>query len=116
LLIHAEEKQEARKTSLRKVWVPAKSKSCLIFWKKAKPMLGGRIKMQNMFSLQGKVAIVTGGNEGIGKGMARAFAEYGCAIAIAARNRDKMDAAEKEMEKEFKVPVMKRIGRIVFLR
>jgi len=43
LLIHAEEKQEARKTSLRKVWVPAKSKSCLIFWKKVKPMLGMRM-------------------------------------------------------------------------
>jgi len=49
---------------------------------------------------------VTGGNGGIGKGMARAFAEYGCVIALAARNRDKMDAAGKEMEKEFKVPVM----------
>ncbi|UCH23998.1 MAG: SDR family NAD(P)-dependent oxidoreductase, partial [Deltaproteobacteria bacterium] len=43
--------------------------------------------MENMFSLEGKVAIVTGGNGGIGKGIARGFASMGADIVIAARNQ-----------------------------
>ena len=45
------------------------------------------------FDLNGKVALVTGGNGGIGLGMARGLAQAGAAIAIAARNRAKADAA-----------------------
>jgi 2-dehydro-3-deoxy-D-gluconate 5-dehydrogenase len=47
----------------------------------------------NLFDLTGKVALVTGGNGGIGLGMARGLAQAGATVAIAARNRAKADAA-----------------------
>jgi 2-deoxy-D-gluconate 3-dehydrogenase len=50
-----------------------------------------------LFDLAGKVALVTGGNGGIGLGMARGLAQAGAAIAIAARNRTKADAALAEL-------------------
>lgn len=45
------------------------------------------------FDLTGRVAIVTGGNGGIGLGMASGMAEAGAAIVVAARNREKSEAA-----------------------
>ena len=49
--------------------------------------------MKNMFDLTGKVAIVTGGNGGIGLGMARGLAAHGATIVVAARNAEKTAAA-----------------------
>ena len=46
-----------------------------------------------LFDLGGKVAIVTGGNGGIGLGMARGLAEAGAAVAIVGRNEVKSAAA-----------------------
>ena len=51
----------------------------------------------NPFDLGGKVAIVTGGNGGIGFGMARGLAEAGAAVAIVGRNEAKSDAAAAEL-------------------
>ena len=59
--------------------------------------------MKDMFSLQGKVAIVTGGNGGLGKGMARGLAAMGASIVIAARNQTKTAQAIKELKQEFGV-------------
>jgi 2-dehydro-3-deoxy-D-gluconate 5-dehydrogenase len=50
-----------------------------------------------MFELNGKVAIVTGGNGGIGLGMARGLAGAGARVVIAARNREKSAAARDEL-------------------
>jgi 2-deoxy-D-gluconate 3-dehydrogenase len=50
------------------------------------------------FDLTGKVAIVTGGNGGIGLGMARGLADAGATIAIVGRNAAKSDAAVAEFK------------------
>jgi 2-deoxy-D-gluconate 3-dehydrogenase len=52
----------------------------------------------NLFDLSGRAAIVTGGNGGIGLGIARGLAGAGAAIAVAARNAAKSAAAVKELE------------------
>ena len=45
------------------------------------------------FDLHGKVAVVTGGNGGIGFGMAHGLARAGASIAVVARNQEKSTAA-----------------------
>ena len=52
-----------------------------------------------LFDLTGKVAIVTGGNGGIGLGMARGLADAGAAIVIVGRNQPKSAAATEEINK-----------------
>jgi 2-deoxy-D-gluconate 3-dehydrogenase len=53
--------------------------------------------MKPLFDLRGKVAIVTGGNGGIGLGMARGLAAHGAAIVVAGRDATKSAAAVAEL-------------------
>ena len=49
------------------------------------------------FDLSGKAAIVTGGNGGIGLGIARGLAQAGANVVVAARNQQKTDSALAEI-------------------
>jgi 2-dehydro-3-deoxy-D-gluconate 5-dehydrogenase len=46
-----------------------------------------------LFDLEGRVAVVTGGNGGIGLGMARGLALAGASVVVAARNAEKAETA-----------------------
>jgi 2-deoxy-D-gluconate 3-dehydrogenase len=51
----------------------------------------------DLFELKGRVAVVTGGNGGIGLGMARGLARAGAAVVVAARNAGKNARAVAEL-------------------
>src|SRR5690606_21593069 len=46
-----------------------------------------------LFSLEGRIALVTGSSQGIGFGLARGLAEHGATVIINGRDRSKMDKA-----------------------
>ena len=52
-----------------------------------------------MGKLDGRVAIVTGGGKGIGRGIALCLAEAGADVAVASRNVDDLKAVVREIEK-----------------
>jgi NAD(P)-dependent dehydrogenase (short-subunit alcohol dehydrogenase family) len=52
----------------------------------------------SLFDLTGHVSIVTGGNRGIGLGMARGLADAGAGVAIWSRNEERNQAAVSEIE------------------
>ncbi len=54
-------------------------------------------RMETMFDLTGRVAAVTGGNGGIGLGMARGLASAGARILVVGRNAAKNRAAVEEL-------------------
>jgi NAD(P)-dependent dehydrogenase (short-subunit alcohol dehydrogenase family) len=57
----------------------------------------------SMFDLTGKVALVTGGNKGLGKAMARGFAEAGADVVISARNEGELKSALAEIQQGLNV-------------
>lgn len=50
-----------------------------------------------LFDLTGRVALVTGGSKGLGKAMARGFAEAGADVVISSRNEGELKAALAEI-------------------
>lgn len=55
------------------------------------------MKTSSLFDLTGRVAIVTGGNGGIGRGIALGFAAAGAAVAIVGRNQEKNQRVLSEL-------------------
>jgi len=50
-----------------------------------------------MQSLEGKVAVITGGNSGIGKATARLFVQQGAQVVVTGRRKDARDEAVAEI-------------------
>jgi 2-deoxy-D-gluconate 3-dehydrogenase len=62
--------------------------------------------MMELFDLHGKVAIVTGGNGGLGRGMAIGLASAGADLVIAARNQAKTATTAAELRTHYGVQVL----------
>jgi NAD(P)-dependent dehydrogenase (short-subunit alcohol dehydrogenase family) len=54
----------------------------------------------NLFSLSGRVALVTGGSRGLGKAMARIFAQAGADVFLSSRHEHELASAVEEIAKE----------------
>jgi len=61
-------------------------------------MTTNEVAARSPFDLTGKVAVVTGGNRGIGLGMARGLAKAGASLSLWARDQERNAEAASELE------------------
>jgi 2-deoxy-D-gluconate 3-dehydrogenase len=59
------------------------------------------MNLKNLFSIEGKVALVTGGSRGIGEMIAAGFLANGARVYISSRKADVCDATAERLQKEF---------------
>ncbi|WP_292933325.1 SDR family oxidoreductase [Noviherbaspirillum sp.] len=57
------------------------------------------MSVRELFKLDGRVALITGGSRGLGLQMAEALGEMGCKLAITARKADELAEAKAHLEK-----------------
>ena len=57
--------------------------------------------MKNLFSIEGKVALVTGGSRGIGEMIAAGFLANGAKVYISSRKAEVCDATAKRLQEEY---------------
>lgn len=55
--------------------------------------------MKNLFSVEGKIALVTGGSRGIGLMIARGFVENGACVYVASRKAEECEKVAQELSK-----------------
>jgi len=61
--------------------------------------------MHPLFNLSGRAALVTGGSKGLGKAMARGFAEAGANVVISSRHEDELKKAQAEIGEGLNIKV-----------
>lgn len=54
--------------------------------------------LERMFDLTDRIALVTGGNGGIGLGMARGLGQAGAAVVVVGRNQEKLASASRDLQ------------------
>jgi NAD(P)-dependent dehydrogenase (short-subunit alcohol dehydrogenase family) len=64
------------------------------------------MKLQDLFRLNGKVALITGGGRGIGRFIATGLAEAGADLVIASRKIKNLETTAEEIQKNFGVRVL----------
>jgi NAD(P)-dependent dehydrogenase (short-subunit alcohol dehydrogenase family) len=57
-------------------------------------------------SLNGQIALITGGSQGIGLSIAHALADEGCALIISGRNQGRLNRAAKELSRKTQVTAL----------
>ena len=53
--------------------------------------------VDDLFALEGAVALVTGGSSGLGAALARTLADHGARVAVVARRKDRLEALAEEV-------------------
>ncbi|MCU0485673.1 MAG: glucose 1-dehydrogenase [Anaerolineales bacterium] len=64
------------------------------------------MNLNELFSLEGKTAIITGASRGLGFAIARGYAMAGASVLITSRHSDEAEAAAVEIQREFGHPAL----------